>query len=301
MNRLILQFCAGLQVEGYSQNSIQNHRLDLNRFASWLEKPDKPDLARLEKLKQADVRTYQQHLGHSLKPRSINRHLSSLKLFFKFLEESGLTPISPMRDYTFPKIMPDLPTMLLPTEVALLLDAPKESHYLGLRDRAMLELLYSSGLKLFELIALNIEDLELTLSFVKVKGKSERMVPLTSHAVTLLGRYIEETRSGRLLNPEDPCLFPGRGGKRISRVGIWKLIKKYAVAAGIAKNFNPRTLRHAFAMHLILGGMDLDQIKFLFGYKHLEATSLYAHVNTPDFKAAYQAHHPSASEKKLPG
>ena len=159
----------------------------------------------------------------------------------------------------------------------------------------MLELLYASGLKVHELVALNLEDLNFELGFVKVAGKRERVVPLTDKAVGLLKRYIEETRPGRILTPEEVCLFANRNGRRISRVGVWKLIKKYAAAAGIRKNFNPRALRHAFAMHLILRGMDLDAIKFLFGYKQLEATALYAHVNTPDFRRAYQEHHPSAA------
>ena len=120
------------------------------------------------------------------------------------------------------------------------------------------------------------------------------MVPLTDKAAALLKRYMKESRLGRVRHPDDPCLFPGRNGTRISRVGVWKLIKKHAATAGIAKNFNPRALRHAFAMHLILGGMDLDGIKFLFGYRQLEAAALYEHVNAPDFRQAYQTYHPSA-------
>jgi integrase/recombinase XerD len=197
----------------------------------------------------------------------------------------------------FPKLVPHLPTMLLPSEVAGLLDAPDESHYLGLRDKAMLEVLYSTGVKLNELIALDTASLELELSYVQVNGKRKRMVPLTDRAVGLLRRYLAECRPQRVLHPGEPCLFPGRNGTRISRVGVWKLIKKYAQKAGIQRNFNPRTLRHAFAIHLILGGMDLDAIKFLFGYKKLEAAALYSHVNTPDFKAAYQAYHPIAAKE----
>ena len=185
-----------------------------------------------------------------------------------------------------------MPTMLLPGDVSALLDAPSERHYLGLRDKAMLELLYSSGIKLNELIALNVDALELDARLVRVGSRRERVVPLTDTARDLLRRYLAETRDGRLLDPEDPCLFPGRNGRRISRVGVWKMIKKYADQAGIRKNFNPRSLRHAFAIHLILGGMDLDGIKLLFGYRQLEATAIYAHVNAPDFRKAYEAFHP---------
>lgn len=296
MNRLVLQFTAELHLKRYSENSIQNHRLDLLRFKSWLEENDLSTLPRIQSLTGREIMAYQGFLAKRLKPRSINRHLSSLRLFFRFLEGTGQIGNNPMEHVVFPKILPQLPAMLLPGEVTALLEAPDESHYLGVRDKAILEVLYSSGLKLNELLALNVSSLELELDYVKVEGKRARMVPLTQKAVALLRRYLEEVRHKRITNPADPCLFPGRNGTRISRVGVWKLIKKHAETAGIKRNFNPRTLRHAFAIHLILGGMDLDGIKFLFGYKKLEATTLYAHVNTPDFRAAYQAYHPIAAK-----
>ncbi len=297
MNRLVLQFTAQQHLKQYSENSIQNHRLDLLRFKSWLETQDKATLAKIQQLSGEDILAYQAHLAQRLKPRSINRHLSSLRLFFRFLEENGLIRLNPMDTVVFPKTLPMLPAMLLPGEVATLLDAPDESHFLGLRDKAMLEVLYSTGLKLNELLALNVASLHLEAGTLRVDGKRARVVPLTDRAVGLLRRYIDNERPKRVLHPDEPCLFPGRNGTRISRVGVWKLIKKYAANAGIEQNFNPRTLRHAFAIHLILGGMDLDAIKFLFGYRKLEATALYAHVNTPDFRAAYSAYHPMAARE----
>jgi len=296
MNRMILQFTAHLHIKNYAVNSVQNHRLDLQRFRSWLETQGEADLETLCRITPADLRRYQAELARGLKQRSINRHLSSIKLFFGFLEEGGLISENPMDSVRFPKTLPVLPNMLLPGEVDALLATPNEDHYLGLRDKALLELLYSTGLKLHELIALNVDDLELELSFLRVKGKRERMVPLTDRAKELLGRFLLETRASRLRTQDDPWVFPGRNGNRISRVGVWKLIKKYALQAGIKRNFNPRALRHAFAMHLILNGMDLDGIRVLYGYKQLEATTLYAHVNTPDFREIYETHHPSATD-----
>ena len=296
MNRLVLQFTAQLHLKQYSENSIQNHRLDLLRFKSWLEEKEMATLPKIQQITGKEIMEYQGVLSKRLKPRSINRHLSSLRLFFRFLEETGQIVNNPMDNVVFPKILAQLPTMLLPGEITTLLETPDESHYLGLRDKAILEVLYSSGVKLNELLALDVSSLNLDLQSVRVEGKRARMVPLTGKAVTLLRRYLDHARPGRVLHPDDPCLFPGRNGTRISRVGVWKLIKKHAGKAGIQRNFNPRTLRHAFAIHLILGGMDLDGIKFLFGYKKLEATALYAHVNTPDFRAAYQAYHPLAAK-----
>ncbi len=292
MNRLILQFTAQLHLDGYSDNSIQNHRLDLLRLQSWLAERGRADERQVAKLTREDIAAYQEFLGRRLRQRSINRHLSSLRLFFRFLQGSGVVAANPLDQVVFPKIVPGLPILLLPSEVSALLEAPPEEHYLGLRDRALLEVLYSTGMKLHELIRLDVEHLQLDAGLVRVGGRRQRLVPLTGRAQALLRRYLKETRQGRLVNPDDPCLFPGRNGTRITRVGVWKLIKKYARAAGITKNFSPRTLRHAFAIHLILGGMDLDAIKTLFGYRSLEATALYAHVNAPDFKAAYQAFHP---------
>ena len=294
MNRLALQFAADLHLKQYADNSIQNHRLDLLRFKEWLEPREQADLAGLQRLTTEDLGQYRSLLTGRLKPRSVNRHLSTLKLFFRFLETSGLISANPMDRVSYPKFWMDLPAMLTPGEVGALLAAPDDSHYLGKRDRAILELLYSSGLKLQEMIALDVDAVQLDLRFVRIGGKRERMVPLTESAAQRLGRYIESGRPGRLLNAQDPCLFPGRNGTRISRVGVWKLIKKYAQRAGIGKNFNARSLRHAFAMHLILGGMDLDAIKVLFGNRELEAAALYAHVNSPDFRAAYQTYHPLA-------
>jgi integrase/recombinase XerD len=295
MNRLVLQFTAHLHLNRYSQSSIQDHRLDVLRFKDWLEQRGVERVEQLAGLTREDLLAYREHLAQRLKPRSIQRHLSTLRLLFRFLREARLVGANPMDAVRTPRALPALPTMLLPGEVAALLNAPPESHYLGLRDRTLLEVLYSTGLKLNELIALDTAALDLGLGLLRVRGRRERIVPLTDTAVGLLRRYLAEARPGRLVNARDPCLFPGRNGTRISRVGVWKLIKKHARAAGIRKNFSPRTLRHAFAIHLILGGMDLGGIKQLFGYKQLEATALYAHVNTPDFQAAYRAFHPSAN------
>ena len=292
MNRLILQFAADLHLRRYAENSVQNHRLDLLRFQEWLDARGEASESHLAAITAREIAEYQALLSQRLSPRSVNRHLSSLRLFFRFLERSGLSTANPLDHAAFPKFWTNLPETLMPGEVAAILESPGEAHYLGLRDRAMLELLYGSGLKLNELIALNVADLQLELKFARVRGKRERMVPLTERAAVLLGRYLREGRPGRILYAEEPCLFPGRNGTRISRVAVWKLIKKYAVRAGVTKNFSARALRHAFAMHLILGGMDLDGIQVLFGYRSLEAAALYAHVNTPDFRNAYQAYHP---------
>ncbi|MBF0280006.1 MAG: tyrosine-type recombinase/integrase [SAR324 cluster bacterium] len=292
MDQLIAQFVEYLQTKKYSANSIQNHRLDLRRFKGWLEGDGDISLARLQKLNAAEIQNYADTLEQTVKSRTVARHLSSLRLFFYYLEQLGMIEASPLDLIKFPNIDYAPPEMLSQEEIVALLEAPSLNHYLGLRDRSLLELTYSSGLKIKELLDLDIEDLFLDLGFLKVRGKRERMVPMTSKAVEVLKAYLETARIPRLLNKEDPCLFPNRNGVRMTRIGFWNMVKKHARRAGIQSNINPRMLRHSFAMHLIQNGMDLTSIKTLFGYATLSATAQYAHVNTPDYSEVFHKFHP---------
>ena len=300
MDPLIAQFIEYLQTKKYSLNSIQNHRLDLLRFKDWLENQGGPPLFRLQKLTVEEIQSYADLLQQSLKPRTVARHLSSLRLFFSHLEQQGMLEISPLDLVKFPQIEYAPPEMLSPEEVVALLEAPSLHHYLGLRDRTLLELSYSSGLKVKELLNLNVGDLFLDLSFLKVRNKRERMVPVTSKAVDLLQWYLDSARVPRLRNKEDPCLFPNRNGVRLNRIGFWNMVKKHARRAGIQSNITPRMLRHSFAMHLIQKGMDLTSIRTLFGYTKLDATQQYAHVNVPDYFETFQQLHPRGQKQSQP-
>ena len=297
MDPLIAQFVEYLQTKKYSLNSIQNHRLDLLRFKEWLESQGGPALHRLQKLAVEDIRTYIEYLQLSVKPRTVARHLSSLRLFFFNLEQQGLLEINPLDLVKFPKIEYTPPEMLSHQEVVALLEAPSLNHYLGLRDRALLELSFSSGLKVKELLNLNVDDLFPDLGFLKVRGKRERMVPITSKAVEVLQMYLGSARLPRLLNKDDPCLFPNRNGVRMTRIGFWNMVKKHTRRAGIQSNITPRMLRHSFAMHLIQNGMDLTCIRMLFGYTKLDATFQYAHVNVPDYFETFQQLHPRGQKQ----
>lgn len=294
MRQLILQFLESLTNNKYSENSIKSHRLDLLKFAKWLGENEDVSLLRLKRLTPANIEEYSEFLSQNMKPRTIARHLSTLKLFLDFLEKQGLIASNPVYLVRFPEIPKEPPEMLSPEEIIALLEAPSLSHYLGLRDKAMLELSYSSGLKIKELLNLNVDDLFLDLGFLKIKGKRERMVPVTSKAIDILRIYLAEARKKRLLNKEDPCLFPNRNGVRMTRIGFWIMIKKHAQRAGITSKINARILRHSFAIHLLQNGMDLNHIQDLFGYVSLEATAQYAHVNRPDYFEVYQRCHPRA-------
>ena len=304
MQQLVSEFLDSLKNKKYSPNSIQSHRLDLRKFLKWLKVDEynydsQELLEKIRNLNLEDLEIYLNYLRQSYKPRTLARHTSTLKLFLDRLELQGLIKKSPAHQLRFPEVMPDAPEILSPEEVVALLESPSLDHYLGLRDRAMLELLYSSGLKVNELLGLDIEDLFLDLEFLKIRSKRERMVPITKKAVQVLRKYLIETREQRLLNPNDPCLFPGRNGTRLTRVGFWAMIKKHAKRSGINSRINPRILRHSFAVHLLQNGIDLSDIKELFGYVSLDATLQYAHINRPDFVEVYHELHPRGRKHAL--
>ena len=297
MQQLVSEFLDSLRNKKYAPNSIQSHRLDLRKFLKWLEvDEDNFDsqelLEKIRRLSLEDLETYLNYLHQSYKPRTLARHISTLKLFLDHVELHGLIKKSPAHQLRFPEVLPEAPEILSPEEVVALLESPSLDQYLGLRDRAMLELLYSSGLKVTELLGLDVEDLFLDLEFLKVRSKRERMVPITLKAVQVLRTYLDEARENRLLKPNAPCLFPGRNGTRMTRVGFWAMIKKHAQRSGINSHINPRILRHSFAVHLLQNGIDLSDIKELFGYVSLDATLQYAHINRPEFVKVYHELHP---------
>ncbi len=304
MQQLVSEFLDSLKNKKYSPNSIQSHRLDLRKFLKWLKVDEdiydsQELLEKIRNLNLEDLETYLNYLRQFYKPRTLARHTSTLKLFLDNLELQGLIKKSPAHQLRFPEVMPDAPEILSPGEVVALLESPSLDHYLGLRDRAMLELLYSSGLKVNELLGLDIEDLFLDLEFLKIRSKRERMVPITKKAVKVLRKYLSGAREQRLLNSNDPCLFPGRNGTRLTRVGFWAMIKKHAQRSEIKSRINPRILRHSFAVHLLQNGIDLSDIKELFGYVSLDATLQYAHINRPDFVKVYHELHPRGRKHAL--
>ncbi len=294
---LVEPFLQMLVSRRYATNSLQSHRLDVQRFLKWLVPEGTEPLPLLQRLQPEDLDRYRQDLESVYRPRTIARHFSSLKLFLDFWMQQGVLPRNPVHQVRLPQIEPDQPPdMLEPHEVQALLEAPPLSHYLGLRDRTMLELLYSSGLKVNELLGLNVDDVYLELRFIKVRRKTERMVPITDEAASLLERYLADARDARVLSPADPCLFPGRNGTRISRMGFWAMVRKHAKRAGIQRPLNPRLLRHSFAMHLLQNGMDLTDLRELFGFVSLDATLQYQFVNRPDYTEEYHRYHPRGDD-----
>jgi len=297
MHEIVLEFIHSLRNKKYAPNSIISHKQDLKKFFKWLnikeENIDNNEIIEiLTKLSKSDIEEYISFLGQTYKPRTLSRHISSLKIFLGQLESRGIIKTNPAYKLRFPDIIPEAPEILSTEEVVALLESPPIDHYLGLRDRTMMELLYSSGLKVKELLNLDVEDIFLDLEFLKIRSKRERMIPITEKSKNYLRKYINESRTNRLLNPQDSCLFPSRNGTRMSRIGFWIMIKKHALRAGITSKINPRILRHSFAVHLLQNGTDLSDIMNLFGYASLDSTLQYAHVNRPDFFKVYHKFHP---------
>ena len=297
MHEIVLEFIHSLRNKKYAPNSIISHKQDLKKFFKWLnikeENLDNNEIIEiLTKLSKSDIEEYISFLGQTYKPRTLSRHISSLKIFLGQLESRGIIKTNPAYKLSFPDIIPEAPEILSTEEVVALLESPSIDHYLGLRDRTMMELLYSSGLKVKELLNLDVEDIFLDLEFLKIRSKRERMIPITEKSKNYLRKYINESRTNRLLNPQDSCLFPSRNGTRMSRIGFWIMIKKYALRAGITSKINPRILRHSFAVHLLQNGTDLSDIMNLIGYASLDSTLQYAHVIRPDFFKVYHKFHP---------
>ncbi len=304
MHEIVLEFIHSLRNKKYSKNSINSHKQDLKKFFNWLNiQEDNIDNKRitdiLTKIKKSDIEEYISFLEQTYKPRTLSRHISSLKIFLSHLESRGIIKANHAYKLPFPNIITEAPEILSTEEVNALLETPTIDHYLGLRDRAMMELLYSSGLKVKELLNLDLEDIFLDLEFLKIRSKRERMVPITEKAISYLKQYIDESRTNRLRNPQDPCLFPSRNGTRMSRIGFWIMIKKHATRAGIKSKINPRILRHSFAVHLLQNGIDLSDIMNLFGYASLDSTLQYAHINRPDFFKVYHKFHPRGQKNVI--
>lgn len=285
------QFINHLRVErGLADNTIQSYSWDLVRFFKFLEKKNISPLRVTRDL----VAEYMRSLKNSLSARSIARNLSSVKMFFKFLISEGKIKDSPARLLETIKLPSRLPEILTSDEVDLLLSQPVLSTNLGLRDKAMLELLYATGLRVSELIGLNPININLEAGYVRTigKGSKERMVPIGEKAINALKAYILDGRPALLKKRSSSRLFVNSRGGPMSRQGFWKIIKRYAIIAGIKKNITPHKLRHSFASHLLEGGADLRSVQVMLGHSDISTTQIYTHINRERLKQVHEKYHP---------
>ncbi|HWQ37478.1 MAG TPA: site-specific tyrosine recombinase XerD [Burkholderiales bacterium] len=289
---LLDAFCDALWLEdGLSRNTLEAYRRDLRQFAAWLQRTRGRSVVQAQR---ADLLAYLAFRYHNARPRSAARLLSSLKRFYRFLLREGRVEVDPTLQVESPKLARSLPKSLTEDDVEHLLAAPDVATALGLRDRAMLETLYASGLRVSELVALSIPQVNLDAGVLRVMGKGakERLVPLGEEALLWIRRYLVQARPRLLHGRTAGALFVTARARAMSRQAFWNLIKRYAASAQIRSPISPHTLRHAFATHLLNHGADLRVVQMLLGHADISTTQIYTHVARERLKQLHARHHP---------
>lgn len=231
-----------------------------------------------------------------LAPSTIRRKISALRSYFGFLQAEGIVSSNPSELLEAPRPRRRLPEVLSHREIERLLDVARDDDILAIRDRAMLELLYATGVRISELIGLRVRDLERTEELIRVRGKGskERIVPVGRKALEAVGLYVREARPRLLREERSGTLFLGRWGRRLSRMGAWKIVRRHAERAGISKRVTPHTLRHTFATHLLEGGADLAAVQEMLGHADISTTQVYTHLDRSYLIDVHRQHHPRA-------
>jgi integrase/recombinase XerD len=297
---LLDEFCDAVWLEdGLAKNTLESYRSDLRLFAEWLEKKGRASLLAVS---EADLAGYfawrysrsARGKGQRIRSSTQARLHSSLKRFYRFLARGRRIEIDPTLKLDPPKKPPRFPRTLSEADVEALLAQPDPDTPLGLRDRAMLEVLYASGLRVSELTRLKLAEVSLDMGVVRIfgKGSKERLVPLGEEALAWLSRYSKEARPALLKRRASDFVFvTGRGGP-MTRQAFWHLLKRRAASAIPGKSLSPHTLRHAFATHLLNHGADLRVVQLLLGHADISTTQIYTHVARERLKALHQKHHP---------
>ena len=294
MEPLIDRFLEHLVVErGLAQNSLEAYQRDLTRYGSYLKGREK----QVTTLDRAEVPRYLLDLrAAGLSPRSVARHLAAIRQFHRFLVREGHSTDDPTAHLESPRPWRRLPTVLSSEEVERLLALRAATSPQALRDHAMLEVLYASGLRVSELVGLRLADLDLSVGVVRIlgKGDKERLVPLGEVAVASLRAYLAHGRPRLEKRLACPYVFLGRHGRGLTRQTFWQLLKRYVGTAGITKRVTPHTLRHSFATHLLERGADLRSVQLMLGHADIGTTQIYTHLSRAHLKAIYDKHHPRA-------
>jgi integrase/recombinase XerD len=299
MESTIHVFLSYLRVErALAQNSILAYGRDLKRFSEFLRKRQKN---KVEDVTREDVVDFLSHLyKEKMDSRSVARYLVSIRGLYKFTMMEGLVNTDPTENLESPKIRNSLPTYLRMEEINRLLEAPNLSTPIGLRDRAMLEILYSTGLRVSELLNLRISDVDMRVGCVRCigKGDKERLVPIGRKAIEAIEQYLAHGRP-KFARPSSPLphshvLLLTSVGRRLSRVGIWKIMHDYGVRLGLRGRLTPHKMRHSFATHLLERGADLRSVQLMLGHADISTTQIYTHVVEERLKEIYKAHHPRA-------
>lgn len=276
-----------------SRNTVTSYLRDVNQFSDYLR--DYQDCG-LRQAKSEMVQNYMNWmLSHGKSAASVTRFLASIKSFYNFLLAEGTVAVNPAKGLTAARTERKYPEILTSREVELFLDQPQCVDAKGFRDHAMLELLYATGIRVSELISLDLDDLNLSAGFIRCRSKGkERIIPLYHAAVKALQDYSKNIRPQLIADSGEKALFVNMNGERMSRQGFWKIIKCYQEKAGIEKDITPHTLRHSFAVHLLENGADLRSIQEMLGHADISSTQIYTHVVKRQLKDVYQKAHPRA-------
>jgi len=292
---LLDEFSDALWLEdGLSRNTLDSYRNDLQLFSEWLKKRN-PSNSMLTEATNSDLLEFlASRVAAKMKASTTSRELSSLKRFYRFLLRQGKIVTDPSLNIETPKLQRHLPESLSEKEVELLLSAPDLAQPLGLRDRAMLEALYASGLRVSELINLKYSQVSMDMGVLRVmgKGRKERLAPLGEESLEWLNRYTKNARPLLLDGIVTDTIFVTTRGAAMTRQAFWYLIKRYAQLVGIAKQLSPHTLRHAFATHLLNHGADLRVVQLLLGHADISTTQIYTHIARERLKQLHAKHHP---------
>ena len=294
MEALYEDYVVYLQREKHcSPNTLSAYRRDMQKFFDYAEEFG---IASFDRVTAADVSSYKQYLlRRGLSASSVSRSLSALRGLYQYLISVGAMDHNPAREIPNDKVAKKGPQVLTNKEIELLLSQPSPNDLKGIRDKAMLELLYATGIKVSELVSLDVDDVNLSLSFIKCgNGGKERFIPVYPLALKALTNYLEFSRRLLVVDPDERALFVNVNGDRMTRQGFWKLLKQYAESAKIYKDITPHTLRHSFAAHLLENGADIHDIKEILGHADISSTQRYAQFLKDKMKNSYMKFHPRA-------
>ena len=293
MHELVDVFLNYLSVErGLSRNTIISYREDINAYIDFLKGARIDSFSLTKKNDITDFMFVQKDKG--LSPNSVARRLAAIKTFYRFLVRERILKADPSSLIDSPKLWKKIPQILSENEIDALLSQPNIRQRQGIRDKAILETLYATGMRVSEAANLKTDNVNLGVGFLRCigKGNKERIIPLGKKAIISLKRYLEVSRPQQLKNKESDFLFLNRFGKRISRQSLWKLIKRYAREARIKKPIRPHILRHSFATHLLERGADLRSVQEMLGHANISTTQIYTHISKERLKAIHKMFHP---------
>ncbi len=282
-----------LNIKHASANTVASYMRDIRQFYTYLSEAEDVQIASCDR--ECICRYTQYLIHHGKSAATVARSVASLKSFYSFGVNNHFVEENPVFDIPQQKAEKKLPQILTGREVELLLEQPKCVDMKGYRDKAMLETLYATGMRVSEMIALNVSDISISGSFIKCEGNGKfRIIPLYPAAVRSLSTYLNDIRPKMMSSPDEQALFLNMGGERMTRQGFWKLIKHYQQLAQISKDITPHTLRHSFAAHLLENGADLHSLQEMLGHSDISSTQIYTQVVKQNLKTVYNKYHPRA-------